>query len=604
MLQIYLYGPTEQGFIDLNPDTSLDLEEVAEIFDEDLSIGTFTLPTEFPWTEKNRRLFGFAERLENFNRVQKHYKCDVYNDGFPELIAAQITILEKNGNFDYASGSFNASIAGTKGLFGTLIKNKKLADLKLGGVISWGGKDSRQFAYDVMTGVESGYPHISFAPVAIEGFIMNDRPDYTTEFLARDTVNTVVVNGAGTSWVFGRPTAADPTIAAASGTAEYVDYRTIPFLKVKYVLKKIFEENNFKVSGAFLDGTDFDDLVMFNNFAIENYLQYPSYVDLNRQINPSNHVPDISIPDFLRGLFSLFNIYPSFVNAQEVKLFYRKNQLTNRQIFSLNEFVDKVFNATFENTDPEDGYTLNYSWDSNDQYYSDRVKDLSDKNFIGAVRTVADLQTIDIGRALTTNDYAYVEADNLYYLVANSLSTPKLFDAYAEKLGPYVIGKGERSVEMNISPLCTYVEFVSGDGLYEKRNYVGTRQPGSYRNNRNILIKNPFGFRIFYITVDLFRFTTIPMSFTHNRNSSDDVILPFSLALDGEYGIANCFHNQWQRARGNAQIIKADIKANDKVLSDIQNNNCMEIDSILYLPYKNERSIPNNGIVKMNLMLL
>lgn len=604
MLQIYLYGPTQQGWLDLNQNSELEIEEYAEPFDEDLSTGTFSLPTDLPWTDNNCRLFGFSERLENFSKMPKQFKCDVYDDGFPEMISAQLTILEKNGAFSYSTGSFSTSIAGTKGLFGTLVKNKKLTDLKLGGLINFPGKDSREFAYDVMTGVELNYPYISFAPVAIEGFLQTDRPDYTTEFLARDTVNTVVINNTGTGWVFGRPTAADPTIAAPSGDAEYVDYRTVPFFNLKYVLKKVFEENNFRVSGALVDGTDFDDLYIFNNYAIEYYLVSPSFADINHFINPANHMPDISIADFLRGLFALFNVYPTFVNAQEVKLIYRKTLLSGMQIKSLNEVVDKIFNSSFENSEPEDGYTLDYGWDSSDQYYSDRVKDLTDKTYIGSVRTFADLQTLNPGRALTTNDYAYVEADNLYYLVANSLSTPKLWDAYAERLDKYIVGKGERTVDINISTLATYVEFVEADALYERRPYVGTRQPGSYTNNKKTLVKNAFGLRIFYIKVYPLLSSFFPFSFSHNRDKDGNIIEPYSLAWDGEYGLAKNFHNGWQAARSNAQIVKTNVRADHKILSEVQAATAMEIDNILYLPYKTERSIPNNGSVKMHLMLL
>ncbi len=605
MLQIYLYGPTHQGFLNVNPETVLEVEEHSEPFDEDLSIGTYTLPTDIPWTDNNKKLFGFSERLENFNRMPKQFKCDVYDDGFPEMISAQLTILEKSGTFSYSTGSFSTSIAGTKGLFGTLIKNKKMTDLVLGGPITWTGKDSRQFAYDVMTGVELGYPYIAFAPVAIEGFIQEDRPDFTEEFLARDTVNTIVIKDAGTTWEFGRPTSADITIPTNPGEDEYVDYRTVPFFNLKYVLKKVFEENNFKVTGAFVDGTDFDNLFMFNNFGIEDYLPwFPSFVDLNKTITPANHMPDISIADFLRGVFALFNIYPTFQNAQEVKLVYRKTLLSNKQIFSLNEYVDKVFNSQFENSEPENGYTLDYQWDSADQYYSDRVKDLSDKTYIGSVRTFADLETLDPGRPLTTRDYAYVEADNLYYLVANSLTTPKLWDAYAENLDKYIVGNGDGAPEINISPLATYVEFDDVDALYEKQLYVGTRQPGSYINNKKTLVKNTFGLRIFYIKYLWHGSVEIPQTFTHNRDKDDNVIVPYSLAWSGDYGLAKNFHNIWQDARQNGQVVKTTIKADHKILAEIRNANCLEIDNILYLPYKLERTIPHNGVVKIHLMLL
>lgn len=605
MLQIYLYGEKEQGFLDINPGTVLDVEEMGEAFDEDIRTGTFTLPTDLPWTDKNRRLFGFSERLENFSNIPKQFKCDVYSNGWPEIISGQLTVLEKNGTFSYSRGSFSSTIAGTKGLFGTFIKNKKLTDLQLGGKIQWAGKDSRDFANDVMKGVELNYPHLGFAPVAIEGFIQTDRPDFTDEFLAKDTVNTVVINAAASEWIFGRPTAADPNTAAAPGEEEYVHYRTVPFFRMKYVLKKIFEEHNFKVSGAIIDDNFWDDVFIFNNYGIEDYLPFaPSFSDINRSIDPKNHVPDMLIADFLRAVFAYLNVYPSFQNAEEVKLVYRKNILKEKKIFSLNTVSGHEFNSSFENTEPEDGYTLDYGWDSADQYYSDRVKDLSDKTFIGSVQTFADLDTLDIGRTKTTNDYAYVEADNLYYLLANETATPDLWDAYAEALDKYVVGKGESTVDINLSTLCTYVEFSEADALYLRRNYVGTRQPGSYRNNRKTLVKNPFGLRLFYLQVKSAGTVAIPMSFSHNKELDNSLLLPYSLAWSGEYGIAKNFHSQWQAARKNAQIVKVNIRADHKVLYDIEAASVLELQNILYLPYKMERSIPHNGTVKMHLMLL
>ncbi len=604
MLQIFIYGNDTNGWLDVDPETVLDLEETAEAFDENLSVGTFSLPVNLPWSENNRKLLGFAERLENFSKMPKQFKCDVYDDGFPELIAAKLSILEKNGTFSYSTGSFSASIAGSKGLFGGLIKNKSLKDLNLDGIIRWTGKDSREFAYDVMTGAEPNYPQILFAPVGIENFIVTDRPDYANEFLAKDTVNNIVINASNTSWTFGRPQAGSPNVAAPSGTSEYIDYRTIPFYKLKFVLKKCFEEFNFSVSGDFIDNTDFDDLVIFNNYAIEKYPVFYGFIDLNQEIIPKNHMPDIKIVDFLVGVFALLNIYPSFENAQEVKLIYRKTLLTDKQILSLNEVVDKVFNASFENEQPQDGYTLDYEWDGNDQYYSDRVKDLKDKVLVASVRTFADLATLNIGRQLTTNDYAYVEADNMYYLVANATSNPILWDAYAEALDKYVVGNGEKNVEIKISPLCTYVEFDAATALYKKRNYVGTRQPGSYINNKNTLVSNPFGLRIFYIKILTINGLNIPVSFTHNRTPNNDVIVPYSLAFSGDYGIAKNFHTIWQEAMTNAQIVKTNARADFKVLNELQTSNCVEIDSILYLTRKKERTVPNKGIVKLHLQII
>jgi len=594
LLSIYVYGPIINGWMDVAPDISLEIEEFAEAFDEDLSIGTYSLPGDFPWTDHNRLLLGYGERLENFNTSNRRFKCDVYDNGFPQMQGAQLTILEKKGNLSYSRGTFTASISGSKGLFGSAIKNKKLKDLYLGGPIIWTGMDSREFAKNVMINSFPQYDYFSFAPVAIENFIDKDRPDYDNEFLARDTVNNVMVTGIGINdYVFGRPQSAAPTVPAVSGTPEYLDFRTVPFFKLKYVLRKVFEENGFTVTGAIVDSTDFDHLHIFNNFGIEYYIT-SSYLDINKIITPANHMPDIYIKDFLAGIFGLFNIFPSFVNPGEVKLVFRDSIFTAKKIFSISNICSPEFISTITQEESKGGFKLNYTWDSKDDYYSERVKDLTGKTLVATVAKKSDLDTLVIGRALTTDDIAYVEADNMFYAVANATSIPILWDAFAEDLPSYSVGGEERNIDINVSPLCTYVEFDAGDALYEKRNKVGTRQPGSYRNNRGALVLNDFSLRLFYINSNNIDGSGVvqPYSYNHNRDKDNNVIEPYTLAFKGTFGIAQKFHLRWQEAKENQEIVKIDIAADTAVMEQIKACNTIELNNILLLPYKLEKTMP------------
>lgn len=589
MLQIYLYGPTEQGYLDINPDTELELESLSDAFDEDLSIGEFSLPIDLPWTDNNRRLFGFAERLKNYRTETNYYRCDVSYKHWPELIGAKITILEKAGTFSYSRGSFSTTISGTKGLFGSLIKNKTLKDLKLGGPITWTGKNSREFAEAVMKGFYPQYNHISFAPVAIENFIQKDRPDYTTEFLAKDTVNTVIISGGG--WTFGRPQSGNPAAAAPAGTAEHMDYRTVPFFNLKYVLRKVFEEHGFKVTGDFINDPEFNELFLFNNFAVEDYAA-TIYRDFNTTITPANHMPKMPVADFLKGVFGFFSLFPVFKGAGEVQLRYHKRHLKDRKVLSLNGLCSHQFNSVFQEASTEKGYKINYVWDSADGMYSDRVKDLKEKTLCATVATFANLANLNIGRPLTTDDIAFVAAENIYYVVADATTNPLKWDAWAERLNEYTKDEGERSIDVPISTLCSYVEFNNSTALFEKRPYLGCRQPGSYKNNKGVQVLNDFGLRLFYINKQQVGGVQVPVSFNHNQDGAGNKIVPYSLAWQGEDGMAENFHKQWQDMRQNSEVVKTTVMANKKVLTDLAAHNTVEINSILFLPYKIERTIP------------
>lgn len=596
MLQVYLYGPKQSGWLDITPGTVLDVEELHPMFDEDYSTGIFTLPADFPWTENNRRLFGFSERIENLNKKVKEFKCDVYDSGWPEMLSAKLTILEKSGTLSYRRGKFSCSIAGTRGLFGSNIRNKKLRELYLGGPINFAGSTSREFATSFMFGNYPQYEErMAFAPVAIENFFDTGAPWYQNEFLAKDTVNTLVINGA--LWEFGRPESGNPTAAAAAGTEEYIDYRTVPFYKMKYVLRKVFEEHDYKLTGDFIDSTDWDDLVLFNNYGIEHYFTAPNYSDVNHSIIPRNHVPDMLVSEFIKFICSGFGIYMEFNGANEVRLVYRKDNLRNRSIISLTPYTQDEFTAASEETEEASGYRLNYAWDGNDSYYSERVKeDMSDKTLVATVTLKTDLTALNIGRGLTTNDIAYVTAENMFYVIIDATNPANLkWSAYAEKLTEFKKGDGERTVDISFSTLCTYCFFNDTTSAYERQNYVGTRQPGSFRNHKGTIIENEFGLRLFYIKKITIGAVTIPVSFNHNRHSDNTILEKYSLALHGDDGLVKNLQEQYQDVVDRIETVKVTVNSSRKLLAEMDAANTIEINNVLYLPYKRYRTIPHKN---------
>lgn len=648
-LQIYIYGPTESGFIDTTPGTALDMENLADIFDENLSISEFSLPVSIPWTDKNRRIFGFAERVQNFAPKTNYFTCDVYEDLWPEIQQGRFTILEKIGSFTYKKGSFSASIAGSKAMFGTKIKYKYLNSLSFGGPITWTGMESRDFATAVMKGVYPQYPFLKFAPVAIEDFFDKTRPDWTTEFLARDTVNTVVI-AAGTGangWVFGRPQADIVTSTsgvitttyhstpAPIGDPQHIDYRTVPSFQVKYILTQVFNEMGYTITGDWFTNTDFDDLFLFNQFGIENYALI-LYEDFNRSINPANHVPPIFVIDFLKGIFDFLNLFPVF-NGTAVTVFNRNNEIKNRKVAAMSAVCDNQFDSTYQTVDTKNsngtdvGYQLQYAWDSADQYYSDRVKDLStvtDKKYVGSVQTIAFLYNLNIGRQLTTADIAYCEADNFYYCVADATNSSAIkWDAYSEELNPYITGDGTRTVAVNCSTLCTYVETNTTTGLMEKQPYLGTRQQGSYINNKGILVNNPFNrqtgalpgtsllsngvqstalysLRVFFIRQKLINNALVPYTSNFNRDDNNQTIAPYSLAWRGIDGLAAKLHSAWQDMRQNMEFVKTTYTADKKTIATMAAANCHEINGVVCVPYLIERQIPLKKTISVTLVPL
>ena len=590
MLQIYIYNNDNSGFLDLNPGTVLDMESVTDLFDEELRLGEFSLPIEIPWTNRNRKIMGFYERLANKKAVVEYWRVDVYDDGLPEFTNAKMTILERAGRFTYTSGNFSATVSGSKGYFGSLIKNKKLQDVNWGLPVTYTGQSSRDFATDVMKGLHPEL-NIAFAPVAYEDFFKSGFQSYTDVLMAGGTANTIVITGSGADdWQFGRPDPNNPAQVLPIGVQFYYDYRSIPYFQLKYIIRKLFSSLGFKISGAILDSPDFDDLYIFNNFALESYYRLffgtDEIFDYTDSIYTSNHLPEMLVSDFLRGIFNFFNMKASF-RGSEVVLSFRENVSKTRNPLKMR--ADLHFESVYAEQQNK-GYTLNYTWDTNDSYPQDRIKDITQMTLLATVYTADELGAIGYGYG-TTSHIALVTSENMYYVIADSTTSPVVWEPWSERLQPYVKGEGENNIELGISTLCTAVELNTETELNERKPYVGCRQRGSYITyNRYSTIREPFGLRLFYIKKKLVGGNNIPVSFNH-----DTTLERYSLSLQGTEGIAENFHVQWQELKANMETIKTQIPVTRKTLEEFLLADSVEIHNVHVLPYKIERSVPLKG---------
>jgi hypothetical protein len=374
---------------------------------------------------------------------------------------------------------------------------------------------------------------------------------------------------------------------------------------MKFLLRQVFEEFGFSIIGDWIHNTDFDDVTVFNNYAIENYDD--TFHDLTRSITPQNHVPDMLISDFLKAIFSFFNIFPVFLSGNTVLLVTRKEKLKSKKIASLNAVATDEFSNAYNTEESSDttsnGYKLNYNWDSNDSMFGDKVKDITDKNVIATVTKFSDLDAIS-NTDRTTNDIAFVTADNMYYQVADATVFPMKWDAYSEKIDAYTSGDGARDVPMEASIMCNYTAFNEGTGLWERKNYVGCSMKGSYIGNKKGLVKNPFGLHLFYIKKVVVLGVNIPMSFCHNRDRQNNVIAKYSLAWNGDDGMAVNFHTDWQDLLSKAEYVKTSILIDQKVLADLRNNDLFEIGNVLFLLYKTQKNLPLKTKIDVQLVPL
>lgn len=612
MLQILINGTTSNGFLQLNNEVQLSLESLHPAFDDDFTTGEFSIPFDLPWTDNNRVLLGFPERISNFSNVNNYYTCTVFDNGVPIMQNAKLTILAKSGSLQYDKGYFSVSVSGTLGLFGASIKNKKLKEIQFDDDIIWDSMDSRAFANyftnRLEDGRESARDYLRFAPVVIENFIDKDRKDFTTQFLVNDCINNVIIKDDN-SWIFGRPKISNAKIPATTSDTEYKDYYTVPFFTVQYIVQKLFASYGYQIVGDFISDHRYYNLCLFNNKAIEQY-DGISTTDFNRRITIKNHMPDILIADFLKALFGIFGIYMIFESDNKVRLVYKNTLLKNKTIANLNEFLIDEFDTNYQDAQQQRGFTLDYNWSSSEGYHSDVVKSDADfTDILGTVKAKSELESFNpAGHTFTTDDVVFVEDENMYYRIANAQTTPKKWDCIAERLSAKIIGDGSDSLQYDISPLAQYVATNATTQLKEPKHYVAAKMKGSYTVNKNTIAENPYGLHLFFASVELITFSSPFISSPGSFNKGWG--MPYmtenkpSLAWDGYNGLYQNHHKEWLQLIRNKETTTFTFMAGHKLDYLLQTNTIFEILGAQFIIKQINRDIPNSGTIKIQMVAL
>lgn len=594
------YGKT--SYLDLAPNTQLDVQEKMAAFDPQLESGLFSLPIEVPWTSNNKNTLGFIEHLHSpTGLIPEYWRCDIEVNNIPFLQDAKLKLIESSGKLNAKEGKYSFMITGIKGLFGSQIKNKYLRDLNYGGLLSWdAGKDSREFAMDVMNGlVPSVSDKLKFAPVAIFDFIDNSRKDFNTEFLNNDIVNNIIIHASyPNGWLFGRnnPLLSPPEVA--KGDEGYDNYRTVPFLNLLYVIRCIFNEHGFNVNGNFFSYPSIDKVHIYNTVAIDRF-DYPFTDDYNTQITPSRHLPKMLISDFLAAISVAFNLRITFVDHKTVSINFNNELLNSSKIKDYSAKCHSSYEAHKRHPIYENGYRLAFKFDSTDSFASDTVKDLRDIEVIAEVEQFSDIAGLTFPFTLDENHYILVKNENYLYNYVPSTSdwTPRL-----ENLDAIRVGKEEITFEPDLSPMCSWY-LDNGLGLMQRQNIVAAHQHGNYYNDGKVFVENDFGLRLFFIgTLTTGGYTNLPLSFIHNTLPDGTKLSDFSLSWMGEKGMYELFYRRWINMLLKSYQIKMKFAFDLLDIMNIAENDIIRIESLQFLIENINYTLPVTESTELSLV--
>jgi hypothetical protein len=170
------------------------------------------------------------------------------------------------------------------------------------------------------------------------------------------------------------------------------------------------------------------------------------------EIKPSNHMPDITINDFLKELQNFLGI-GIFVRdeTQTVDIKLLRDVLISSDHDDISEFAGEITDV--ENPDI-DGFTLSMQADSSDEFYGNQVQMqelLEGYNVKDPVQYISDLPPDD-----ATNDVRLVTWNNAYYVCSRTFINPTgTWDLLGYNLLNLTQGNGDIKIETKCTPVLT-----------------------------------------------------------------------------------------------------------------------------------------------------
>lgn len=328
--------------LDLFPDNVIEMDLATPYFFEqqgDLIPGSYSVPFSLPLTSKNLRLLDFPNRLDNVNLHIKKERVSVYYDGI-HIFYADLHI-KSGGNDKISAFIIVAEFA--------KIEDSKLSEIDFGGVVNMGAtvNDAITHANDTANN-PSNYDYVFF-PLKNDSFFPSG----------------VGPTHAKSDWqnYWNQDT--------ASFESNSNNQSAMPFLKLEFILDRIFQTQGYALDNQFQIWPGLQDICIYNNYSI-----YKDGSDWETSFDPANHVPDIDTKEFLKQISKIWALaitYNIFNNEATIRP--AKDLLTATPSRDWSKYAQR----NYEFLTGEAGFSeLRFELDEADDYNyqgADRAKD-------------------------------------------------------------------------------------------------------------------------------------------------------------------------------------------------------------------------------------
>jgi len=309
----------ENGYLNLRPDAKITIEQNNDLFNFDLSLnGGFSLPFSLPNTKNNREILSNSQRLDIFDDMPEPIMVLVKIDG-NTLFKGLLTVTSAGTN------GFEVDILVGKSAISN-ITGKRLKDLALG-IIAMTGEVATQddimtHLYDVAVSPDD-YPYVF--PVIKNPNAWDDR-DTELNMFDPTNVDGILTTKRYQGYINFYEAGYIKNQLDASGTPTILNINSyIPFLKLNYILGKIFDIAGVDLVGSILTDELIKACYIYNTHNIDKTdtpipvvvgITYQAYITICKSfIECVNHVPDMLATDFIKAVAVMFNLNFNYTQA-------------------------------------------------------------------------------------------------------------------------------------------------------------------------------------------------------------------------------------------------------------------------------------------------
>lgn len=352
---------TEKGIIALSEKTKITFEQNSPFIDRENLRMNFTTNFKLPGTTEVCKILD-NEHLLEVSESNKKINVGLLSDGV-NVANGLLLLNESRVNRNTRKVEFNTQFLGELSKYADAIENKSIKDLQLFDDITIAGEDittidsatannirskrTTDWASDI---VNNGHDYLCFPTCKVADEF------YTWANLWNDATNELIV-----------PTA--PPMGSGAGNRIVLASTIIPMIYYHQVLRHCFSEFGYVLQGDFINNSYFKKHVIINNFSptkqrVNTLLNLSTgnpenaqYTELDTTVKASNHLPDVSIKDFLNDFMIKFGAaFKIKGNVVEVILLSEKKSF-NTNIQSPNyikaKSEGKLVRLYYEYTDEE-----------------------------------------------------------------------------------------------------------------------------------------------------------------------------------------------------------------------------------------------------------